>query len=49
MYGSERCLVEGMRQDSLMLFNLKMAQIVSIIGIIIGVILIILSRNKEKY
>lgn len=48
-YGIIRFIIESFRTDSLMLFNLKMAQIVSIIGIIIGIILIILSGNKEKY
>ena len=48
-YGIVRFFIESFRTDSLMLFNLKMAQIVSIIGIIIGIVLIILSRNKEKY
>lgn len=40
-YGIIRFLIEGLRQDSLMLFNLKIAQIVSIIMIIIGIILFI--------
>ena len=48
-YGITRFIIETFRTDSLMLFNLKMAQIVSIIGIIIGIILIVLSRKKEKY
>ena len=48
-YGIVRFFIEVFRTDSLMLFNLKMAQIVSIIGIIIGIVLIVLSRNKEKY
>lgn len=48
-YSIGRFFIEALRTDSLMLFNLKMAQIVSIIGIIIGIILMILSKNKEKY
>ncbi len=48
-YSIGRFFIEALRTDSLMLFNLKMAQIVSIIGVIIGIILIILSKNKEKY
>ena len=48
-YGIVRFFIEKLRIDSLMLFNLKMAQIVSIIGIVIGIILIIISFKKEKY
>lgn len=40
-YGIIRFLIEGLRQDSLMLFNLRVAQIVSIIMSIIGLILFI--------
>ena len=38
-YGILRFLIEGLRQDSLMLFNLKVAQIISIIMIVVGIIL----------
>lgn len=48
-YGVGRFFIEALRTDSLMLFNLKAAQIVSIIGIIIGIILIVFSRKKNKY
>ena len=40
-YGIIRFLIEGLRQDSLMLFNLKIAQVVSILMIIIGLYLFI--------
>jgi len=40
-YGIIRFLIEGLRQDSLMFFSLKIAQIISIIMIIIGLILFI--------
>ena len=46
-YGIIRFFIEILRQDSLMLFNIKMAQVVSILLIIIGIILII--KSKEKY
>ncbi len=51
MYGSERCLVEGMRQDSLMLFNIKIAQVVSILMILIGITILIYNWRckNEKY
>ena len=47
VYGIERFLVESMRQDSLMLGSIKVAQLVSVIGIIIGIICIILSLVKK--
>ena len=37
-YGIERFFVEAMRTDSLMLYNFKVAQIISIIMVIIGII-----------
>lgn len=40
-YGIIRFLIESLRQDSLMLFNLKAAQVVSILMIIIGLYLLI--------
>lgn len=47
MYGIERFIIESLRQDSLMLFNLRIAQIVSIIMIIIGIFILILGRRKK--
>jgi phosphatidylglycerol:prolipoprotein diacylglycerol transferase len=49
LYGIGRFFIEILRTDSLMLFGLKVAQIVSIFSIILGVILIIISKNQEKY
>ena len=48
-YGIIRFIIESFRTDSLMILDFKVAQIVSIIGIIIGIILIISSRKKETY
>ena len=48
-YGLIRFFIEIFRQDSLMLFNLKMAQIISIILVIVGIILIIKSKKEENY
>ena len=48
-YGVVRFFVESLRTDSLMLSSLKMAQVISIVLFIIGLILIILSRKKDKY
>lgn len=47
-YSLGRTFIEGMRTDSLMLGNIKVAQLVSIIFIIAGILLIIFKgRNKE--
>lgn len=48
-YGIGRFLIETLRTDSLMLNTLKQAQIISIIMIIIGAILFIISVKQEKY
>ena len=47
-YGIERFFVEGMRTDSLMFLSLKVAQVVSLIMMIIGVVLFIYSLKKSK-
>ena len=48
MYGLERLIVESLRQDSLMLGNFKIAQLVSIIMIISGIIIPIYSWRKNN-
>lgn len=48
-YGIGRFFIEILRTDSLMLFNLKIARVVSILGIILGIIIIILNKNKKYY
>lgn len=48
-YGTGRLLVESLRQDSLMLGNIKVAQLVSILMIIIGIIILLYKKKKEKY
>ena len=48
-YGIIRFFIEGLRTDSLMLGSLKMAQIISIVLIIFGIILIITSFKKPFY
>ena len=47
-YGFIRSIIEIFRTDSLMLFNLKVAIIVSILCIIIGIIILIINRNKKE-
>ena len=48
-YGIVRFFIESLRTDSLMLGSLKMAQIISIIFLVVGIILIIFSRKQQKY
>ena len=48
-YGIGRFFIEAFRTDNLMFFGLKIAQIVSLIGIIIGIIIIVTNRNKKYY
>ena len=48
-YSIVRFIIEHYRTDSLMLGNLKMAQVISIVMFIIGVILIIGCRKNRKY
>ena len=48
-YGIVRFFIESLRTDSLMLGSVKMAQLIGIPMIIIGIIIIITSRNRNKY
>lgn len=48
LYGVIRFFIEGLRQDSLMLFNIKIAQLVSMIMIVLGLYLFIYKRLKKN-
>ena len=48
-YGFERLIVESFRSDSLMLGNIKVAQLISIISFFIGLYLIINIKNNKLY
>ena len=48
-YGIIRFFIESLRQDSLMIFNVKVAQLVSIIMIIVGLYLFIRPYIRSKY
>ena len=48
-YGLGRFVIEGMRTDSLMLGGFKVAQIVSVIMIFIGLIMMMISSRKGRY
>ena len=48
-YSTIRIFIEGLRTDSLMLGNFKVAQIVSALGIIIGVFLFIKFKKGTKF
>ena len=47
-YGLGRVVIETFRSDSLMIGNIKVAQVVSILGIMIGIVLIIHSYKKNN-
>ncbi len=47
-YSIGRLFIEGLRTDSLMFGSFKMAQIISIILFLIGLLIIILSKRKSK-
>ena len=48
-YGIERLIIESFRSDSLMLGSFKIAQIISILFILNGIIIILLFWKKNKY
>ena len=50
LYSIGRFFIEGLRTDSLMFIGLRMAQLISLVGIILGIIFIfiIVQRNKNK-
>lgn len=48
LYSTARFFIEGLRTDSLMFLGLRMAQVISIVGIILGIILIIISIKRAK-
>ena len=48
-YSVVRFFIEALRTDSLMLGSLKMAQVISIVLFVIGLVLIITSSKKERY
>lgn len=47
-YGIGRFFIEGMRTDSLMLGNIKMAQMVSLLFVIIGIVIFIIKGMGSK-
>lgn len=46
-YGIGRAFIESLRQDSLMLLNIKFAQVASIIMIVFGIIILLKYRTKK--
>lgn len=48
-YGIERMIIETFRSDSLMLGNIKVAQLISLIGLLAGIYLIIKQKNSNLY
>lgn len=48
LYSTGRVFIEGLRTDSLMFYGIRVAQLVSIVLIIIGIVLIVIRRNTSK-
>lgn len=48
LYSMARFFVEGLRTDSLMFLNMRVAQLVSIISIILGIVIFYFLRKKLK-
>ena len=48
-YGIIRLIIESLRSDSLMLGPIKVAQLVSILFIVVGITLLIKSKNNKNY
>ena len=48
-YGVLRFFIESLRTDSLMLGSIKMAQVISVILVILGILLIVFLRKKKCY
>ena len=49
LYGIERFIVEGMRTDSLMLGNLRIAQLVSVVMVVVGLVLFLKLRKGSIF
>ena len=48
-YGVGRYMIESLRTDSLMISALKQAQIISILMVLVGLIIIVISQKQETY
>lgn len=48
LYSLGRFFIEGLRTDSLMFFGLRTAQLISIVGIIFGIVIIIIGLKRNK-
>lgn len=48
LYSVGRAFIEGLRTDSLMFMGMRVAQLISIVGIIIGVLIIIYAKKKKR-
>lgn len=48
LYSTGRVFIEGLRTDSLMFFNIRAAQLISIVGIIVGILGLFFIIRKRK-
>lgn len=47
-YGIGRLLIESLRQDSLMLGSIKVAQLISVVMVILGILILVFIRRSKK-
>lgn len=47
-YGLERCVVEGLRTDSLMIGGVRVSQMIAVLSVVVGLALLIYLRRKNK-
>ena len=47
LYSIGRCYIEGLRTDSLYFMGLRIAQLVSLLGVVIGIVLLIIIKKKH--
>ena len=47
LYSIGRCYIEGLRTDSLYFMGLRIAQLVSLLGVLIGIVLLIIIKKKH--
>ena len=48
LYSLGRMFIEGLRTDSLMLGPIRVAQLVSIIGVVVSIFYLVLIKKKDK-
>lgn len=47
LYSLGRVFIEGLRTDSLMLGNIRIAQLINIIGMVLGIVIVLYIKRKK--